>query len=68
MTSKPLTKKELAWARREAKKLGIKDPEEFLNMRWSEVVKLAGERGLDWVIYPMAKKKPAKQKKARKPR
>ena len=49
LSDKPFTKEELAWARRTGKKLGIKDPEVFLNMRWSEASKLAAELGLDVV-------------------
>jgi len=67
MNAKPLlTKEELAWARKQAKKLGIKDPEVFLNMRWSEVARLAEERGYDWVIQDIPKKKPSKP--ARRPK
>lgn len=59
------TKDELKWARKEAKKLGIKDPKVFLEMRWSEVTKLCREKGLDWVIMPAPKKKPRRASASR---
>ena len=66
----PFTKDELKWARKAAKKLGIKDPEAFLEMRWSEVTKLCREKGLDWAITPapVAPKKKPRRASASRPK
>ena len=47
---KKFTLKELEWARVEGAKLGVGDPEVFLEMRWSEVIRLADERSLKMIF------------------
>jgi len=65
----PFTKDELKWARKQAKLLGVKDgPEAFLEMRWSEVSRLAAEKGLDWVIQDLPELKKNPSTPARRPK
>lgn len=59
------TKEELKWAKKQAKLFGVKDAETFLGMRWSEVTKLAAEKGLTWIFKPI---KAIKPKGARRPK
>lgn len=51
--------RELAWAKRQARLLGVETPEEILDMRWSEATRLAAQKGLTWKILP--KRKPKKK-------
>lgn len=52
------TKSELAWARRMAKKLGLKTPEEFLEMRFIEFQALAAAKDYDIRMQPLKVRKP----------
>lgn len=51
------TREELAWARRQCKRLGLEDPRTLLEMPYSQALILCAERGLEMVFtFPKGKR------------